>query len=262
MMEMEILKSGGGRAVSHHPGRSVEPGKFLPRGTLFTLIELLIVIAIIAILAAILLPSLQWARDKAASIQCISNLKQLGVGSQLYMDTYRDLPGQNFFAINGMVWDGVTLYGGIAELIGYSENVLGKNTAFTCPFAVRTRPYVDDWWPMRRNYAISPRAMSLDANSVPYDYSTPLPQIRRPSGMLLMADTMIYSVSQGRYFPATYLPNVGTNLSNYLTTIAQMHSGRIQELYVDGHASSMTMQELAELNNFNAGSGLVFWKGY
>ena len=73
---------------------------------------------------------------------------------------------------------------------------------------------------------------------------------------------MIYSVSQGRYFPATYLPNVGTNLSNYLTSIAQMHSGRIQELYVDGHASSMTMQELAELNNFNAGSGLVFWKGY
>ena len=42
MMEMEILKSGGGPAVSHHPGRSVEPGKFLPRGTLFTLIELLI----------------------------------------------------------------------------------------------------------------------------------------------------------------------------------------------------------------------------
>lgn len=50
MMEMEILKSGGGRAVSHHPGRSVEPGKSLPRETLFTLIELLIVIAIITTL--------------------------------------------------------------------------------------------------------------------------------------------------------------------------------------------------------------------
>lgn len=241
-------------------GRS--SGRNSSGGALFTLIELLIVIAIIAIPAAILLPSLQRAREKAASIQCLSNLKQLGVGSQLYMDTYRDLPGQNFFAVNGMIWDGTALYGGIAKLIGYSENVLGKNTAFTCPFAVRTRPYVDDWWPMRRNYAISPRAMSLDADNVPYDYSTPLPQIRRPSGMLLIGDTMIYTVNQGRHFPATYLPNVGTNLSNYLTNIAQMHSGRIQELYVDGHASSMTMQELAELNNFNAGSGLVFWKGY
>lgn len=256
------LKKVRRRRFCRHTGRNIAPAKNSAERLPFTLIELLIVIAIIAILAAILLPSLQQARDKAASIQCLSNLKQLGVGSQLYMDTYRDLPGQNFFAINGLTWDGVVLYGGIAELIGYSENVLGKNTAFTCPFAVRTRPYVDDWWPMRRNYAISPRAMSLDANSVPYDYSTPLPQIRRPSGMLLMADTMIYTISQGRHYPATYLPNVGTNLTSYLTNIAQMHRGRIQELYVDGHASSMTMQELAELNNFNAGSGLVFWKGY
>jgi prepilin-type processing-associated H-X9-DG protein/prepilin-type N-terminal cleavage/methylation domain-containing protein len=68
------------------------------RAPAFTLIELLVVIAIIAVLIALLLPAVQAAREAARRAQCVSNLKQIGIGLHNYHSTYDTFPAGGWIA--------------------------------------------------------------------------------------------------------------------------------------------------------------------
>ncbi len=195
----------------------------------FTLIELLVVISIIAILAALLLPSLNRARNLAKATSCINNLKTFCVGYNLYAGDYADyfvLPNMPSGSVNPE-WKSHSWWFDPYFLGSYVSTTKSVQVKYPCPSKENAREYDggNDWY-----YA---QTSSTDTKKRSY--------FTKPSATLMLID---YEV-RGFYYN-TRSNFDGTHASSRVPYYRHNNAANI--LFPDGHATTVKRSDL--LGNF------------
>jgi prepilin-type N-terminal cleavage/methylation domain-containing protein/prepilin-type processing-associated H-X9-DG protein len=224
------------------------------RASGFTLIELLVVIAIIGILASLLLPALARSKSRGYRIACLSNLKQLAIYMQIYVDENDDIfpahRNQNFIGndinVSMTNWWGTTL-------LAMANNPSGSNV-FHCPALKGKRTDGNVTWTWNfdphfvgygyNNYFLGLYPFGAQSMLVGGIKFTTAPDfrkssIRRPVDTLMIADCMPASAdptSTGCWSSDCWWPYSSFNSHQGVDTHRHLGMGNV--VFTDGHAEA------------------------
>ena len=221
----------------------------------FTLIELLVVIAIIAILASMLLPALNQARERARSANCISNLKGIGQISSMYCNDYNDFVPAASPRWRGDTWIAMfyTLYGlqdkasscpAATDACGYKQwgdnpgAEEGKN--FIYSYGVHYKAVGENGKDSRKLSFLLGKGAKF---SQMIQYGDCEADMNRTKGL----ESMTGKIQPGAYW--------GQGKEDKWYPVALRHAGNANIAMFDGHAMSMSRNELESNNQSH-------WKPY
>jgi prepilin-type N-terminal cleavage/methylation domain-containing protein/prepilin-type processing-associated H-X9-DG protein len=241
----------------------------------FTLVELLVVIGIIAILVAMLLPALQKAREQAAQVKCLSNLKQIGGAIIMYAnDNKAEVPARYFLYATPLKngYDATQTFGpdvglgnppttpatGAALLVAQPKGegqqaYLKDNEVFFCPSDLQRAPYRDfsatgrGWGPtslLTPALFATVRSQSYWQWYLPEVYWNRTTGAQVTSGDISNNNYAVKGAAQRLIWSDQFVPTWKNNPTNANTTAAltaraqypPFHRDGANVLYLDGHA--------------------------